>query len=235
MTTQNTQITTGNPSMSKVFTHNSTDDVWSGNVLLDSIAGQSIGILIPGSTLTFAQAEYEAGLMAWRLQNAQSLRVTARGWGVKAGQNCMSEAGISPVRVAPNDILTVYPLAVGSSTGKSNVLAWVTTTKGTELFKGLDISNNIARPLVTAVNSQSLGDAFFNSTLQSISVQCQDGCTLDSIQIVDEMGGVVFTAQGNVRGATSAAGKSNEYNLELPRLSIPIGKGWAFKVITVSV
>ena len=220
--------------MSKVFTHSATDDVWSGNVLTDSIAGQSIGILIPGSTLTFAQAEYEEGAMAWRLQNAQSLRVTARGWGVKAGQNCMSEAGISPVRVAPNDILTVYPLPVQASTGKSNVLAWVTTTKGTELFKALGVSSNFAFPMSTAVNNQSLGDAFFNSTLQSISVQCQDGCTLDSIQIVDEMGGVVYTAQGNDRGASSPAAKSNEYNLNLPRLAIRIGKGWSFKVITVS-
>ena len=220
--------------MSKIFTDSSTDDVWSGNVLTDSIAGQSIGILIPNATLTFAQAEYEAGLCAWRLQNAQSLRVTARGWAVKAGQNCMGEAGIPPVRVAPNDILTVYPLPVEATAAKSNVLAWVTTTKGTELFKGKAVADNTATALVTAVNGQGLGDAVFNSTLQSLSVQCEDGCTLDSIQIIDEMGGVVFTAQGNVRGATTPAGKSNEYNLDLPRLAINIGKGWSFKVITVS-
>jgi hypothetical protein len=220
--------------MSKVFTDSSTDDVWSGNVLTDSIAGQSIGILIPGTVLSFAQAEYEAGLMAWRLQNAQSLRVTARGWGVKAGQNCMSEAGIMPVRVAPNDILTVYPLPVDGTAQKSNVLAWVRTTKGTELFKGLAVADNTATAMKTAVNDQTLGDAFFNSTLQSLSVQCEDGCTLDSIQIIDEMGGVVFTAQGNVRGASTPAAKSNEYNLDLPRLTINIGKGWSFKVITVS-
>ena len=234
MTSQATLITTGNATMSKIFTDSSTDDVWSGNVLTDSIAGQSIGILIPNTTLNFAQAEYEAGAMAWRLQNAQSLRVTARGWGVKAGQNCMSEAGIAPVRVAPNDILTVYPLPVDGTAQKSNVLAWITTTKGTELFKGLAVADNTATALVTAVNSQGLGDAFFNSTLQSLSVQCEDGCTLDSIQIIDEMGGVVFTAQGNVRGATTPAAKSNEYNLDLPRLAINIGKGWSFKVITVS-
>jgi len=234
MSTQGTSITTGNPSMSKIFTDSSTDDVWSGNVLTDSIAGQSIGILIPGSTLTFAQAEYEAGCMAWRLQNAQSLRVTARGWGVKAGQNCMSEAGIPPVKVNPNDILTVYPLPVDGTAQKSNVLAWVTTTKGVELFKAKAVADSTATAMITAVNGQTLGDAFFNSTLQALSVQCEDGCTLDSIQIIDEMGGVVFTAQGNVRGATTPAGKSNEYNLDLPRLAINIGKGWSFKVITVS-
>ena len=220
--------------MSKIFTLSATDDVWSGNVLTDTIAAQSIGILIPGATLTFAQAEYEAGCMAWRLQNAQSLRVTSRGWGVKVGQNCMSEADIPPVVVSPNDILTVYPLPVDGTASKSNVLAWVTTSKGVELFKAKAVADNTATGMTTAVNGQSLGDAFFNSRLQSLSVQCEDGCTLDSIQIVDEMGGVVFTAQGNVRGATTTAGKSNEYNLDLSSLAIPIGKGWAFKVITVS-
>jgi hypothetical protein len=146
----------------------------------------------------------------------------------------MSEAGISPITVSPNDILTVYPLPVDATAQKSNVLAWVTTTKGVELFKAKGVADNTATAMNTAVNGQGLGDAFFNSTLQAITIQCEDGCTLDSIQIIDEMGGVVFTAQGNVRGATTPAAKSNEYNLSLPRLAIRIGKGWSFKVITVS-
>jgi hypothetical protein len=234
VTTQNVSITTGNSGMSKIFTDSSTDGVWSGNVLTDSIAGQSIGILIPNATLTFAQAEYEAGLCAFRLQNAQSLQVTARGWAVKAGANCMSEAGIGPVRVSPNDILTCFPLPVDQNPQMTNVLAWVSTTKGTELVSALSVPDNTATAMKTAVNNQTLGDAFFNSRLVSLSVQCEDGATLDSIQIVDEMGGVVYTAQGNVRGATTPAAKSNEYNLMLPDLAIPIGKGWTFKVITVS-
>ena len=219
--------------MSKVFTDTSTDDVWSGNVLTDSIAGQSIGILIPNSTLTFAQAEYEAGCMAWRLQNAQSLRVSTRGWGVKAGFNCMGSSMISAVRVNPNDILTVYPLPVDAANTKSNALAWVTTTKGTELFKGLAIVDNTPTSMITAVNSQSLGDAFFNSTLRSLSVQCEDGCTLVEAQIIDEMGGVVYTGQGNVRGPDTGS-RSNHYNIDLSNLAINIGKGWSFKVKTVT-
>jgi len=47
MTTQGVEITVGNSMMSKVFTDTSTDGQWSGNVLTDSIAGQSLGILIP--------------------------------------------------------------------------------------------------------------------------------------------------------------------------------------------
>ena len=52
--------------MSKIFTLTATDNQWDGNVLTDSIANQSIGILLPNATLTFAQAQYEAGVMAWR-------------------------------------------------------------------------------------------------------------------------------------------------------------------------
>ena len=233
MTTQATSITTGNPMMSKIFTLNATDGVWSGNVLTDSIASQSIGILIPNTTLTFAQAEYEAGCMAWRLQNAQTLAVSARGWGVKAGQNCYEDSIITPVRVNPNDILTVYPLPVDTTASESNVLAWITTSKGTELFEAQNCVDNSATALTTAVNSQTLGDAFFNSQLRSVSVQCEDGARLDKIEVIDEMGGVVYTAQGNVRGTTPSA-RSNVYNLKLPNLSIMIGKGWSIKVTTVS-
>ena len=58
---------------------------WDGNVLTDSISSQSIGILIPNATINYAQAEYEAGCMAWRLQNAQTLQVKSRGLGVLKG------------------------------------------------------------------------------------------------------------------------------------------------------
>ena len=233
MTTQAVSITAGNPSMSKIFTDTSTDDVWSGNVLTDTIASQSIGILIPGATLTFAQAEYEAGCMAWRLQNAQSLRVTSRGWGVLAGYNCMASSQIPGVRVSPNDILTVYPLPIDTASTKSNGLAWVTTSKGTELFKTLAIVDNTFTAMKTAVNNQTLGDAFFNSQLTALSIQLEDGCTLIEAQIIDEMGGVVYSAQGNARGP-DAGTRSNYYNLDLKGLAIPIGKGWSFKVKTLT-
>ena len=233
MTTQATSITVGNNMMSKIFTDTSTDGVWSGNVLTDSISQQSIGLIIPNAMLTFAQAEYEAGLMAWRLQDAQTLRVSARGWGVKAGQNCVHSSKIQPVRVNPNDILTVFPLPVDSTANESNALAWVTTTKGTELFKAENIVNSSATAMKTAVNDLTLGDAFFNSRLVALSVQCEDGCRLDNVELVDEMGGVVYTAQGNVRG-TSPASRSNHYNIEISGLNIPIGKGWALRITTVS-
>jgi len=232
MTTQGVEITVGNSSMSKVFVDTSTDGQWSGNVLTDSIAGQSLGILIPNATLTFAQAGYNSGAMAYRIQNAQTLRVSARGFGVLNGQYCMSESNLGPVRVSPNDILTVYPVPAAAGQA-SNVLAWVETTKGTELMKAVEADDGAAVALTTAINNQTLGDAFFNSMLRSVKVQVQDGHSLTQVQVVDEMGGIVMTLQGGFRGASTSS-QSNEYNLYASGLGIAIGKGWSLKVVCKS-
>jgi len=231
MTTQAVSITTGNSSFSKVFTDSSTDGVWSGNVLLDTISQQSIGILIPRSTLSWVQPEYEGGLMAWRLQNAQTLAVSRFGFGSQAGIN--GKIMIPPVQVSPNDILTTYPLALDAGAG-SNSLAWVTTTKGIELMEALAVVNDTPTAMKTAVNNQTLGDAFFNSTLLSIAVQIQDGARLDRIEIVDNLGGVQMTLQGSVRGL-SRGSRSNYVNLECSGLSVPIGKGFKLNVVTTAV
>jgi hypothetical protein len=231
MTTQAVSITTGNSNFSKVFEDTSTDGVWSGNVLLDTISDQSIGILIPRSTLQWVQPEYEGGLMAWRLQNAQTLAVSRFGFGSKAGFN--NKINIAPVQVSPNDILTAYPLPVDATAQETNALAWVTTTKGIELMETLAAADNTPTQMKTAVNDQTLGDAFFNSTLLSIAVQLEDGATLDRVEIVDNLGGVQMTLQGNVRGQTPGS-RSNYVNLECSGLSVPIGKGFKLNVVAVS-
>lgn len=231
MTTQAVSITTGNSNFSKVFTDSATDGVWSGNVLLDTISQQSIGILIPRSSLSWVQPEYEGGLMAWRLQNAQTLAVSRFGFGAKATFN--GKIMIPPVQVSPNDILTAYPLAVDGTANKTNSLAWVTTSKGIELMEALAVTDSTPTEMKTAVNAQTLGDAFFNSTLLSIAVQIEDGAALDRVEIVDNLGGVQMTLQGNVRGQTPGS-RSGYVNLECSGLSVPIGKGFKLNIVTVS-
>lgn len=231
MTTQNVSVTTGNASFSKIFQDSATDGVWSGNVLLDTISDQSIGILVPRATLSWVQPEYEGGLMAWRLQNAQTLAVARFGFGTKAGFN--GKIMINPVQVSPNDILTAYPLAVDATPTQTNALAWVTTTKGIELMEALGVVDNTPTQMKTAVNEQTIGDAFFNSTLLSIIVQIEDGARLDRVEIVDNLGGVQMTLQGNDRGQTPGS-RSNYVNLECSGLSVPIGKGFKLNVVTVS-
>jgi len=232
MTTQAVSITTGNGKMSKIFTLDATDNQWDGNVLTDSIASQSIGILIPNTPLKFAQAQYEAGVMAWRLQNAQTLQVKARGLGVLNGLECFDSSVIPNVTVGQNDILTVFPNPAGGA-GTTNSLAWIQTSKSTELFTATGATDLTATNMVSAVNSQSLGDLFFGSTLQRIWIQVQDGASLDKVEIVDEMGGVVMTIQGGKRGATGGS-RSNQYNLYAVNLGIQIGKGWQIRTTATS-
>ena len=232
MTTQAVSITTGNDQMSKIFTLDATDGRWDGNVLTDSISSQSIGILIPNAPLTYAQAEYEGGVMAWRLQNAQTLQVKARGLGVLKGLECFEDGSIPSVTVGQNDILTVFPTPAGGA-GTTNSLAWIQTTKSTELFTATGATDLTATNMVSAVNSQSLGDLFFGSTLQRIWIQVQDGASLDKVEIVDEMGGVVMTLQGGKRGATGGS-RSNLYNLYAINLGVRIGKGWNIRTTATS-
>ena len=232
MTTQAVSVTIGNGMMSKIFGATVTDAQWS-TPLLDTISNQNIGILTPNTVYQWAQAEYAAGLMAWRIQRSDTLSVSRRGWGVKAGQNCYASSMMPPTRINPNDILTVYALPVDATANQSNALAWITTTKGVELFKAVDIPDSTDKEMKSAINDMELGDSFFNSLLQSITVQCEDGATLVHITIKDAQGGVQYTVQGNVRGA-SVASTSNHYNLDVSGMNLQIGKGYKIFVQTVT-
>ena len=232
MTTQAVTVTIGNGSMSKIFGATVTDAQWS-TPLLDTISSQNIGILTPNVIYNWAQAEYAGGLMAWRIQRSDTLNVSRRGWGVKAGQNCYESSLMPPTRINPTDILTVYALPVDATANQTNALAWITTTKGTELFGATDIPDSTDKEMTSVINGMELGDAFFNSVMQSITVQCEDGATLVSVTIKDAQGGVQYTVQGNVRGA-SVASTSNHYNLDVSGMNLQIGKGYKIFVQTVT-
>ena len=183
MTTQAVKATVGSGSFSKIFNLTATDGQWDGNSLTDSISSQPLGILIPNSVIDNVSATYTNGLMAYRIQNAQSLQVQRRGFATKVGYSCYGSSKIAPYRVNPNDIISVYPLAVDATANQTNALAWVTTSKGTELFSATDIPNSTSTALTTVVNSQSLGDNMFGSTLRSIQVQVEDDGTLNKVVI----------------------------------------------------
>ena len=232
MTTQLVSATIGNPSMSKIFTKTITDGAWS-LPLLDSISGQNIGILTPNTVYNWAQAEYAAGLMAWRIQRSDTLAVSRRGFGVLAGQNCMAEASMPPTRINPTDILTVYALPADATGNQSNCLAWITTSKGTELFGATDIPDSTGTEIKSVINGMTLGDAFFNSTMRSITIQLEDGAQLVDVSILDAQGGVQWVAQGGFRGASTSS-RSNEYNLMVDDMALNITKGYSLKVQTIT-
>jgi len=231
MTDQTVQTTISNPSMGKIFTKSATDQQWDGNTLLDSLSNQQLGILMPNTTVNRVQLQYAGGLCAWRIQNSATLRFQRWGFGVKDGLACWRSSAIQPYQINPNDIMVVYPLA--TATVGSNALAWVTTSKGVELFSAIGAVDATATAMTTVVNSQSLGDSMFNSTLSTIMIQVEDGATLDLVEIIDNSGGVVWSAYGGVRGGSNGA-MSLYYNLAVDGLAINIGKGYSLRVTTTS-
>jgi len=233
MTTQNIQATVMNNRLGKIFTKSdSTDGQWDSNTLTDSLSSQQIGILMPNESIDRVQLQYTGGLCAWRIQNSATLTFQRFGFGVKDGLACWDSSSIPPYRINPNDILTVYPLAVNAGANLTNTLAWVATSKGVELFSASSVDGT-ATGMNTVVNSQSLGDSMFNSTLNSIHIQCEDGATLDEVEIIDNSGGVVWTAYGGVRGSTGGA-MSLDYNLMVNGMGIPIGKGFTLRITTTT-
>ena len=233
MSEQAVQATVSGPMMGKVFTKTATDDQWDGNTLTDSLSGQQIGILMPGAIVNQVQFQYTAGLVAWRIQNAATLTFQRFGFGTKDGFACFHSTKIAPYTINPNDIISAYPLAIDGAATKTNALAWVVTTKGVELFEAKGVANAVPTAMTTVVNAQSLGDSMFNSTLQSIHVQAEDGATVDSVEIIDNSGGTVLTLFGGTRGDSLGA-MSLDYNLKADGMAVPIGKGFSLKITTTT-
>ena len=181
------------------------------------------------------QAEYTAGLAAWRIQNAQTLQVSRRGWAALTDNSCHSTAAIAPHSVNPDEMIQVYAQPVGSS-GKTNALAWVKTSKGTELYEALSVADGTATAMTTALQGQTFGDAAFNSTLTGFSICLEDGAQLDKVEFVDSAGGVVLTVQGNTRipNGGTGGGTSAYYNLKAMGMSLRVTKGFSMKITTKS-
>jgi len=234
MSTQGATATIGNGRMSKIFSGTVTDGVWSN--IQDTLSATNLGILIPGMPVNFVQAQYNGGLMAWRIQNAQSLQVSRRGWGALIGSSCYKSAGIPTYAIGPDDMIQVYAQPVDSTSAKTNALAWVTTTKGTELYQALAVADGASTAMTTALQQQTFGDAAFNSTLTQLSICLEDGASLDKVEFIDSAGGVVLTIQGDDRIPNGAAGggTSAYYNLMVPSMSLMVTKGFAMKITTKS-
>lgn len=220
--------TVGSGSFTKQFVDTSTADKWDGNILLDSISSQSIGILLPNIVIDNICVQADSSTVAWRLQNAQTLLVRARGFGSAVGVPVVGDCSIPPLKLGQNDILTAYTQAADTGANDTVGLIWVETDRTTELFTVNTEADNTATEATSAVNAQSLGDTFFGSTLKSICVQQEVGATVNAADIVDDAGGVIATWYGSVRNATGAA--SNYFNLDVRGLGIKIGKGFKLRI-----
>ena len=231
MSSQTTVAVVANDMMSKVFSGTSVDGTWTN--IQDTLSSSNLGILIPNASINHVSANYTAGVGAWRIINAQTLAVSRRGWASKMKYNCYKSNAIPMHKVGPNEIIQMYTRPVDSASNTSNIIAWVHTTKGTEIYEKLAVTDSTATEMKTALQDQTIGDAAFNSTLTGISFQVEDGGLLDTFEIIDSAGGTVYTGTGNYRQPTDG-GTSAYYNFEAEGLGIQIGKGFSLKVTTVT-
>ena len=233
MTTQAVTATIGNGRMSKVFGGTVTDGVWTN--IRDTLSDTNLGILIPRAPVNFIQAEYAGGLMAYRIQNAQSLQVSRRGWGALEDYSCFKSSIIPTYSIGPDDMIQVYSQP-SAQTDETNALAWVHTTKGVELYEVLAVGDNTPTEMKTALQDQSFGDAAFNSTLTQISICLNDGANLDKVEFIDSAGGVVLTIQGDSRipnATQGGGGTSAYYNLMVPNMGLQVTKGFKMKITVI--
>lgn len=226
------EVIVGNGRMSKVFSATVTEEAWKN--MQDTLSSTNLGILIPRAVVNNVQASTDSnGAMAWRIQNAQTLLVSRRGWGAKEGYNCYSSAAIPAHSINPDEIIQYYVMPADATANKSNALAWVHTSKGTELYQAKGITDSTATAMTTSLQGQTLGDAAFNSTLTGFSIQAEQGARVVKVEFIDSAGGIVLTIDGNYRMPT-AGGTSMYYNLEAKGLSLPVTKGFSMKITTVT-
>ena len=233
MSTQSVTAIVGNNSLSKVFSDTATDSQWDGNILLDTLGSNPLGILMPRTMINYVAVTYSAGACAWRIIDSVTLQVKRQGWASLNGYSDADQNLIQPYMIQPTDTLQVYPVPIDATIGESNALVWVTANGKTELYSAEGIANETPTAVTTVVNNQGIGDSIFGQVISNISAQVEDGGTLSQITITDNTGGVIYTNYGTRRGVT-AGSRSNYFNIELEGLSIPVSKGFILKVETVS-
>lgn len=233
MTTQACTAIVGNNVMAKSFGVTATDGKWDGNIMLDTLGNNPLGILIPGVTISKICVQYTAGACAWRIIDSNTMVVKRRGLGSLAGYTDNQYCDIQPYTIAKTDTLQVYPVPVDATANQTNVLAWVTSSAGTDLYYKGDVVDSTATEIKTAVNNQGVGDSIFGSRISTITIQAEDGAKVTNVELYDQSGGLVYTAYGTYRGLT-AGSRSNYFNLYVNRLNLTVNKGYVLKVTTVT-
>ena len=230
MTTQVVTSTVGSENFSRTFGVTATDGQW--NNVISTLSSQAIGLEIPNTPISFVQlANTAEHTMLWRIIDGRSLVVRRTGLSFVTSFGCVESAQISPYVVQPQDLLQCYGLET-SAADKSNVLGLLYTPQGVEPF-GFVAGDDGSAVAVTNINTaQTLGDYAFGTTLLGYEFQLDSTHTLNSVEIIDQTGGTVYTAYGSVR-LPAAGGKSYLANIK-GATNINIMKGWTMKLTTES-
>lgn len=234
MSTQTILATVSSPTMARQFTDTATDGVvFTTNNLLDVNAAQNLGILIPGQMINNIQMTYgTSGLAQWRIINSQNQMVARQGWASKTPLCVPADCNIAPYTVAPTDLLQVFCKIINATSNDTEVMAWVTTSGGVESFQVTTAEDNTLTAMTNSITGQSLGDWSFGKTLTGIELACEDNAFCIEVAIIDQTGSKVWTGKGSTRLPT-AGGSSLYTNFKMP-MGIPISKGYALQVSTVT-
>jgi hypothetical protein len=233
LSTQSVKATVGNGQYARTYSDTATDGQWTGNVLLDDLASNNLGLTQAGQAVTHLPVQYEGGLCAWRIQSTQTLKVKRQGFGVKGSLHCWESNAVPAYTIQSDDILTVYPMAMSANPQQFNAMMLIQTGNGTEFFSASNVLDDTATALTSTESGQTLGDLFFGRTITGLWVCLEDGATLTEVEVFDEAGGEVWSTRGSVRLPT-AGGLSAHYNLYAGGLGIPIRKGFTIKVTGVA-
>ena len=134
MSTQSIKAIVGNQMMSRSFADTSTDGQFDGNLLLSDLSTQNLGLEMPNVVINSIQMTYTAGCGLWRIIDSNTLKTERYGYLSKVGYVCDNSAMITPYKVKTTDLLQCYPRAVNSTSGDTEVLGWLVSSRGAEPF-----------------------------------------------------------------------------------------------------
>jgi len=217
-----TTSTIGNPSMSRVFSASSTEQVYSNQN--DSITGTAIGLSMPGQVVSYVCATVASGTGLWRIISSTTNKIHRQGFVSKTGYVDTSECMISPLTIQSDMLFQIYAQPDNATANQSNLVALVYTERGVEAFQAKGAVDGANTPLVSIISDLGVGNLLFGATISRIEVAGEAGMALNNVNVVDAAGGTQFTGYGNYRLPT-AGGTSTKLNGAFP-MAIRVQKGW---------
>ena len=221
-----TTSTIGNPSMTRVFSASSTEQVYSNQT--DSVTQTAIGLSMPGQVVSYVCATVASGTGLWRIISSTTNKIHRQGFVSKTGYVDNMECMISPLTIQPDMLFQIYAQPDNAGANESNMVALVYTERGVEAFQATGALDAINAPLISIISGLGVGNLLFGATISKIAVAGEFGMALNNLNVVDAAGGTTYTGYGNYRLPT-AGGTSTKVNGSFP-MSIRIQKGWVVNV-----
>ena len=230
MTTQAVAASIGNPNMTRLFSATATDGQY--NNLNDTVTSTAIGLSMPGRQVNYVCATITAGVGLWRIISSQTNQIFRQGFTSQVGFVDPTACMIQPIQIQPDMLFQIYCLPVDGTAQQTNNVALVTSNRGVEAFRAVDVADNTFTELVSIISGLGVGDLLFGANIGNVRVQSEGGAALTSIAFVDASSGTQYTGYGSTR-LPDAGGTSTMFNGDYA-LSIPVQKGWVLNLKTVS-